>query len=363
MPESNMPNRVDWVIKEDDVSPNAASFGRDEAQAMLTIDSREDAFTLPTLIKDILGYSVVDPAAGSQMIRYLPWRHPLFRWMTARKITNMVFFGPVAVGNDVHGRFSFHQDSNNLTAPNTRTTILFAAEPYDVLDEDEITDDVLGRQEWLRFVEKVDEPQVEFLTTERGTLRWAEEPVNPMVYDEGTNAEIAGSLFTGGNGNPIRQGWTIRWQKRNIRMIWHQVPQDGIYNPADGQLSPNISEGIGKVNDDDFLGYAPGTLLANEIRITPHTAPIPPSFVGVANFSGQVARTYTVEFNFLHTDPPYDPDSTSGPGLTPARGWNILPTPLSSPEYWMLATRNGDTTGQRLYQNYPYESFFELGGW
>lgn len=336
MPESNMPNRDDYKIVEQDISQNTSSFGRDESQTVLTIDTREDVFTLPTLIKDILGYSIVDPAGESQMLRYLPWRHPLYRWMTARKITNLASFGIVDSGQDVQGRYSLHNNPNDLTAPNIRTTILFAAEPYDVLDEDEITDDVDGRKEWERFVERIETPQLEFITTERGLMRWAEEPANPLIIDD-QGAENPGTLFDGtGRGNPIRQGWTIRWQKREVRLIWHQIPRDGIYNPLDGQLTPKITDGIGKVNDRVFMGYPPGTLLAQEPRITPHTAPIPPNFVGVANFSGRVARTYTVEHVWAYSDPPYDPDSTSGPGLTPARGWNILPTPLSSPEYWML---------------------------
>ena len=352
MPASNFENREYKVVHMQD----RFQFSANKSQSVMVFDIelQQVEGEMERLVKDLLGYSEVHPDVPSWMRRWLPARHPHLPFMSC---VDAQIQG-IGVGQRQAGFFGDYQFPNNGAGkPNFRVTATFQTLPWNVLTEEDITNGNGERQEWLRYVEKVDDPQLDFLTTERGQMKFAE---------EATNGEDADGNESNIDGSNVRQGWPIRSATRHIRMVWRQVPYDGIYNPDNGQLTPRITDGIGKVNSLDWNGYPAGTLLALEPKITQKVQPVSEGQIALGQFPGEPVRSLDIEFVFSHFDPPYDPFSTTYPPdqLTePTRGHNLVPTTLASPNYWYLVTRNGNPDGQRLYQSYDYRTFWELGGW
>ena len=354
MPASNFENREYKVVHMTD----EFDFGSNKSQSVMIFDIelQQVEGEMERLVKDLLGYSEVDPNAPSWMRRWLPARHPMLPFLSCvhAKIKGL------GKGQRQAGFFGDYQFPNNgVGVPNYRVTATFQTLPWNVLSEEDITNGNGERQEWLRYVEMVDDPQLDFIQLERGEMYFAEgegfDAQNPANAVDLTNPRTA-----------VRQGWSIRNSTRQIRMVWRQVPYDGIYNPSTYELNNKITDGIGKVNSEDWFGFPAGTLLALEPKITRKIQPVSEGQIALGQFPGEPVRSLDIEYVFAFADPPYDPDATSFPPagpVQPTRGWNIVPTPLATPRHWSLVTRDGTASGQRLYDNYDFKSFWEMGGW
>jgi len=343
---------LQYLVVADDRSPDVVNFSTGSQSASMVIRQRRNQ--LGSIAKNIIGYAVADTSINAaqqqvaHLVRYLPWRHPLFPWLWASDCT-------------LQFRGTAHQNASGFGFEPVYTIgddhplelrVTFTPRTYNVLSETDVgfsqANNYAG-SEFKRFVTTIENPRVEFITPQGGNFQFQfADPITTIIF---------------GQSAPINQATPVRLAKKELKWIWHDVPHSAIYSGSIGEekLADHIIEGVGKINNAEFAGYPAGTLLMQPPRITPKSPPIQPTDLGRPTID-YAPIAYDVEYTVLHFDPPYDPQSRTFPaGLpdAPTRGWNLFPNAVSASDAWYLATRSGTIQGDRLYADYNYDLFFE----
>ncbi len=173
-------------------------------------------------------------------------------------------------------------------------TLHFEPQPFDMY-EDEDTD-----FEFERFCEIYHrtEPNLETMSVQTG---------RHLVFTEGAPA----SKTFPGEINEYKTSTALT-------ILWHQVPAD--YAMDEDGFARKIIQGVGRVNDDTFLGCPRGTLLCYPPRFRRYAQPVRTTDNGKL-------WALDIELNFGHFDPPPAvgyPDE-DGNGGSAGRGWQLMP--------------------------------------
>jgi hypothetical protein len=201
------------------------------------------------------------------------------------------------------------------------------------------------RQEWRRFVIRRPDMAGSVLTRPVGSFKWAENQRGLMP----PFASIAGTAFPSDLGQFVGHV--------DYELVWENVPSLGLYSGATNELDVpiNIFNGLGCLNDAEFMGAPTGTLLLRSVKIAPMESPNYRD-VPINQLTGQQMTPpllNRVIFGMSVFDPP------SGNGTF--RGWNLHPNPADN--LWYMVTHNGTLpapfgTGRPLYPYYSFELLF-----
>lgn len=296
-------------------------------------------------LQEILGYAYKPQSNNATqrfMNRVLPWRHPLFTWCYASAVTSIrgIHFTGKNTGSGM-GPYSDYQYC--------MLTVLFTSPSYEVLGDEEIPADTATnaasqtfniRREWRRFTERQIDITSESLTVERGYLVWAD------------HSDAAKRVTP---GNKVHKSKSTFLTKVNVRLLWHQVCDVGLFSGAgfDNDGTPdNILEVVNKVNDDLFMGWDTKTMLCFPPRFIPYTMPIPPHIINL--FPTQVPRAWNVEFNLVYFAP--EPLGTGGLLTTGPDGWNKAPD--SAGRWWPVEYEGNP--GRSLYGTADFGLLFAM---
>lgn len=296
-------------------------------------------------IQQILGYAwkPQDQGANSRkMSRALPFRHPLFTWCWASAITSIR--GIHFTGKNTGGGNGPYADYQYCML-----TVLFETPPYEILADDQIPVDTVEnaagtefeiRREWRRYTERHIEITSEALTVERGYLVWTD-------HSDATKRTSP--------NNKVHKSKSAFLTKVNIRLIWHQVPDVGLFSGGgfDNDGTPdNILEVVNTLNDDLFMGWDMETLLCFPPRFMPFTMPVPPHIINL--LPTQVPRAWTVEFNLVYFAP--TPLGEGGLTTLTSGGWNKAPD--STGIWWPIAYEGNPT--RSLYDTSEFGLMFAM---
>jgi len=291
------------------VSPNGSSFsldGNSSATMTFVIDSAgldsNGTGTLTLFCNQVLGTSFInldeneDPVNGA-LARFAPMAHPQWGWLYANRITSIRGIGPKRTDPDNPSSElarwnTLSSASLQLTAPyfaiydKYEVTVEFSPVKYRALSDammnalenqypgsykiknvagdqdaqryykdDGSSNQVLGDpfREYRRYTSFTTETSAEYLTMKGGAYKFKSDYTGYDEFDEKD-----GSLAI---NNMEIQGFfgKLLVPKTTIKMTWHDVPYDFIDPTNDASV--NIYQGLGRVNQKTFFGFAPGELL------------------------------------------------------------------------------------------------------
>jgi hypothetical protein len=260
--------------------------------------------------------------------RRLPIRDPQKPWLVATRASDITPYG--AMLGQVETPFGPYAEYEY-----SHVTILFEAVDYDVIDDPTLWA-VFGGDESRRFTNAHWEYGGEFLTRQVGCFKFAEGD--------------AGAAAGGNNTFPQPKGMYEAHARFVIR--WFQLPETGIMNAAK-LLNMNILNGKGSINHFDWPvpeaqgGFAAGTLLCEDIKVTPSMAPVEPALLGLSGWSPP--RVYDLDFVIDWFDPPL------GTGAT-TRGHNAFPWAKDN-RYYLAKSADGSNP---LYDTYDFSQMFVI---
>ena len=300
--------------------------------------------------KDALGSVEIDPDVGYKLKRVLPLAHPVFPWLFVNSIATIEGYQFVEKADAVE-ELEAEPMPQYAAYQYAKVVLEFAPRPYALFKDESIgTEDIeyfddngdpvvtqVAAESW-RFVEFASKTSMEYLTAQHGQYRMA-----------GTGEATAPS-FPG----QVR----LLKKSKQITLTWHQVP----FLVSEG---PNIFDGLGKINQETFFGYALGTLLFQGYTTTkPMPAPFPNMVIDEDTGSTLPSseKIVNIEFSFLYLEP-----ELGGEGVTPtnanhiAGGHNAFPWFKDGKYYY--ATTGGDGTtspveGIPPYKSYPFQLLF-----
>lgn len=340
------PGGLDGIAFVEHVSQSTssgdASFGIDISQATLVVDvpvssaaQNIDSWPITKIIANVLGYSKKNQ---KRITRKPPMRHPIWPWLWASKITSIKFMRPGKL-TPSGGQYDLNAGDSTATKYNetgavvneygtsfaafkfARMTILFTTMPYDIRQDGEVSvDPTASNGEWIRFCVREFQPSTQVLTKPVGSLKWRAGPLNGQTVPSSHSQIVS---------------------KTRIKITWHQVPDDGLFDSggsAKGGYPTNLMAPVGQVNDVPFLGRPIGTLLMESPELIPITMPCHPDILGGLNTLSDPPRAWNVVVNLLYFDPPGDGTN---------HGHNLLPHPTDG--LWYKVSADGDAT-KFLYQ-------------
>lgn len=274
-------------------SPNGANFSSDgNSRATMTyiIDGygvdAQSSNPLVRFCQEALGTTSINGDNGA-LIRTPPMAHPQYRWLYADKISSIRGIGLLRQdqndpSSELIGFQTLATQSFQLTAPyfgiyaKYEVTVEFGAKPYLALGDDAMnalsgafpdiykitgagaiyyndngqSQNVIGNpyREYIRYTTFISETSAEYLTLKGGSYKFSSD----------FNGNPTGSLNINDVEIPGFYGKTLI-PKTTLKMTWFDVPYNFV-NPTD-PASTNIYSGLGRVNQNNFFGYAPGKLL------------------------------------------------------------------------------------------------------
>ncbi len=191
-------------------------------------------------------------------------------------------------------------------------------------------------QEWKRNVSS--DPDTKIYIVSRGNT-------GDFKFAEGVDNDPKGKGFQGEVNFPE--------VKTDLNLVWKYVPLD--YLADTSKLFPfarKVIAAAGKVNSEEFEGYAAGTLLLLEPRVDKYLS-------GTLRYNnpvtGEAAPPYymcDVYLPIIHFDPPSFSSTY--------RGHNLKPWLKGSSFMYHLATSNGSVDGATLYGAYDFKKIFEF---
>jgi hypothetical protein len=267
-------------------------------------------------VEQILGFHYVDRSVADEPIlfRRPPIKHPRWSWMTATKILNVTGLKPT-------GTESYPQSKTlGLLAAYEKAelTVMFETLPYRTHFPADVA--LADRKEYHRYVSFEYEPIEEVIMGQLGQMKFAE------------GATPTGIAFP--------QTIGLIYPKLLIRMTWHMVPEDWIFNTTGNPI--NILDAVGKVNDDVWMGYDAGTLRMKAPRIVRKITPI-----GVPG--EDVEFLYDVTLNLEFFQPPKG-------AVSAYEGHNLLP--FRGDRQFYYATHDGTLGGTPIFASHDFDMIF-----
>jgi len=435
----------DFLISEKiaSISPNGSSFsldGNSRATMTFMIDGADLASNglgvLTQFCNQVLGTSFIalddagDPVNGS-LSRYSPMAHPQWGWLYADRISSVRGIGPRRNDPDDPASIlaswrTFSAASLQLTAPyfavynQYEVTVEFSPLKYrplsdvmmDALDKNsggaykirQLQDNpdpefdptryykdngqsnqVNGSpyREYKRYTSFTTETSAEYMTMKGGAYQFQSD-----YNGKDNNGDPDGSLNI--NGVEIAGFYgKILVPKTTIKLTWHEVPYDFVDPTQDASV--NIYEGLGRVNQNPFYGFAPGELLFTGVSNVPKCRNMfyQDDFFKPANIPSLVDTMLAdITFSFLYI-PIKSYSKENGPNgeqlLYPRKdgtyapngvfneynlsyinaGHNLAPSPANK-QYYPVVSK--DLPGEKLppqslrkkpiYGSYPFELMF-----
>ncbi len=216
-----------------------------------------------------------------------------------------------------------------------RYTVQFETPPYPVKPDNAVT------SELQRFVGITDiTPSTETFKYRPGAFKW---PSNAPG--------VANTSFNDGvSFNVCKQQYTITWVN---------LPDDGLWTKGGfwkGGSSPNIEDGIGKLNTTTFMGKPPGTMLLESWKPIMRAMPN----INLADAWAKNRLDYRpgwdAQFNFCYFDPPH---SATLVGTSQVGGHNLTPHPTNG--IWYRPYLVGQVANtQYRYEDYDMNLLFIL---
>ena len=283
-------------------SPGGASFssdGNSRSSMTYVIDGFGTALDsqgpLVAFCQQALGTVSINENDGS-LKRTAPMAHPQYRWLYADRISSIKGIGLLRSSSDdpsspLVSFPTYADNSYQLTAPyfaiykKYEVTVEFGPRPYlpisdetmDLLEnandgsnigkfkilppynqyykDDGVISDVEGSpyREYMRFTTFTTETSAEYMTLKGGAMQFKSD-----YNGKNNNNEEDGSLKIDGVEIPGFFGKTLL-PKVTVKMTWADVPYQFV-DPTEN-ASTNIYQGLGRVNQNWFYGFAPGELL------------------------------------------------------------------------------------------------------
>lgn len=313
-----------------------------------------DAYRTAAAVRYFTGYAQCDDVAPWQLHRKNPVRHPRYPWMFSSGVS-FTYIEPK--GNFENPNNEPWVDAATVGIPNqegplTRTsnyekafaTVRFSQLPYPVLSDEEFQDDpFLQGQDSTGAYNGIPlevhrnciiydgvEPSFNLLQAdgEVGMLKWAETGVGGPP-----SQPTLGTKFPAPLGVPqCKVAFSIKWV---------DVPDAYIFGT---EYVPNkIVGGLGRVNENYFLGFVPGVLWLSAVRFERFTPPL------WATSMPAISWNVSMIFEF------FDPEK--GVPASSYRGHNLMPFSGSLGYYY--CTRDGNPAGQPYLGKYDYNKLFE----
>lgn len=324
---------ANWAEHVENWGPSQSSWQWNDSHAVLVGDI--DFLNIPAAVLQFLGFSQ-QVTGTSQLHRQLPLCHPAFPWMYATKIPSVEPFAPytAAVASTTN------PEANTLPYftgyRGARMTVQFEALDYVLMTDSTLAAAPYNGNELYRYVSRHFKGAFETLLLDRGQMKFAETPPGPVAVGSGLAKVL---------------------QAAEPTLIWRQVPERGLF---DSTLVPqNILDCVGMVNEAEFLGYPPGTLLCLPPDFTPSMYPVSPSYwTGFPTHFP--ARMFDVTFRFKWFDPPRTNPDLLDPntGQVCNRGHNLVPWTLNF--NWFLISTDGTLNGKRLYDPADFTKLFRM---
>lgn len=325
------------------IAKASAGFGMEGGRASIEYQMPWDEVT--DFCKDCLGSVTVD---GGSLKRTLPKAHPVYSWLFAERVSTIEGFQYNTTD----------MSDSQLEAPAieyyakynyAKVVVEFAPRPYSLFADESIGTDTVEHYndggvattkdvtyEYWRYTTYKTKPSVEYLTAQHGQFRMA-----------GTDPD--GIAFPG----------QVRLIKKSkaLAITWHQVPQ----SVAEGD---NIYNGLGRVNQHDWWGYAAGTLLFLGYETSDPVPPPFPEMVTDPDIGTGVPATekiVNITFNFQYSEPELGAPSSPSNASFIAYGHNVVPWFKDGAYYYATTgtTQAQDPVeGIPAYLSYPFELLF-----
>lgn len=291
-----------------------------------TVYIEDDPNKLTQFIEDVVGWSKKsfgpqDP--GPQIERHLPARHPFYRWLWASGINSV---DPVGFPTQANGPLGAYAKYTLL-----RINVAFSTPPFPLMEDGQVD---LG--EFQRYVSiEGQETTSSFIQQKNGCFRFGETAV-------GWESQTV----------PESGGMTITVSKTRIKLLWHQVPDIGLFTGGWPGAPTKILDALGRVNDAAFLGYPKYTILFDSYNPIPRTMPVDPTLLGLG--PQDVPRSWDVQLVFDY----FNPES----GEAAPVGWQGAPNPKNRKWYhvYINGLAGGDVEANMPYDTHDMESVFHM---
>lgn len=314
---------------------------------------------------------------GVRLQRTLPLADPLCPWLFVDAIDDFQGIGnPGApIPADPYSFFEAPPVDYMAFYPGYLITVSFAPRPYAVVPDRDIQPSVIDAYydfngnkiettgyapEWLRYTSIKRAPMAEYLEAQAGTFR----------------IQIASGLWPNNASAGLGQAKML-FRKEAIIYTWFEVPYDYIDTGTD--FLSFLTQGLGSINQLDFNGNQPGTLLLEALAISdPYTPIVPPiTYWNGSNAIYAAQKLCDISFVFLEAFNPLGPDADGNPATPPipfnlnfvTAGHNLLPYAHALGYYYGATlvtnpdkTVNDFLSDRPLFQSYPFQLLFTNPG-
>lgn len=351
------------------ISPSKARFSTGGGAA--TVEYIIPAANIGMFIQNILGN--VSKSANGSLKRILPAAHPYYDWLYASEISNIEGISPSGVADaSNYQRIIQSHFKDVATYRFYKLTVNFQPRPYLIIDDATLsgyaetklqyTDlgsppasvSFVDRKEYARFVEISVDPNAEYLTT----------AVNTFVF----STPLSGSGSP--DGKPVANqnggGINLLVSKPTVKLTWYFVPYEIVF-------SSNIQEAQGKVNQNTFFNFPPGSLLFTGVETNKYSPPYQNIAQSPLTARPEQTRLCDITFVFklfapktseLGLLPIADPGMVVVNGQTTGfaipYGHNLCPWPSDLKYYYAKIGNDKLLPGRPIYTAYPMEKLFLL---
>lgn len=366
-------------------SPNTAGFsqrGGGKATHRVIIGDKGDGANAITSVaqlhdamREILGY--VEPDSdGFRLHRVAPKLHPLYPWLAAEEITEIVGLGrPTKTEAEADHQFSVDPFEEFALYPAYELNVSFSPRPYVFAQDSEVDTASLTwtkqdgttatptyAKEWIRNLEVTAEPGGRYIVAEAGQFQ----------FDVAST--LAPDTYNAGKGQ-----LQMFIPEAPVKMTWYQVPWEYVdaFDSAGARIDSYIQQALGCINQHEWMGYDPGTLLLDAVHVARYVQPVPQTDYAADTvvFAPRFLCDITFLFKFL--DPPLGKDSAGnaatprtpptppGPGQIITAGWNRVPYAHRYGWYYARTTGQAgftDVTNKPLYPSFPMQLCFTNPG-
>lgn len=312
---------LDLLLRIADHSPGRAGFGVEggNAEELFITRGPLEADEIKELVIDILGDVEID-SANYRLKRILPGAHPMYYNLFASKVE----IQGLGAKDNANVSLALPVDPFLEAEPicdmywryvRQAIKVSFTPRPYAILkddsinpltltwtDSEEVSVDSRDSREHLRFTHAEIDPAPERVSATHG--QWAFR----------TESEAAP------NDHPFPGfPWTVV-PNGQFRVVWSQVP----YSLANDFTHP-MHTFVGKVNQIEFMGHAPGKLLYMGAKFRPYTPHFPTfeTITGSTAFSAEKLCDITFMFDYTTRSVSDRPTALGNNWIYD--GWNVYP--------------------------------------
>lgn len=246
----------DYFAGKSAYTQSDAWFKNDSVRAVLTVQC--SFFAHIDSIKKILG---VNQRIGNNLVRRIPWQHPLYPGLYATEIAGVKFMTPTGAGNGFPEAKTVH------------LIVVFTGLEYEALKDADVAGD-----ESKRFTSVHCTSRTQFLNEEKG-----------QTYSFTANAPA------GYQNKKLRTPPTRLCQHVIVQVKWWLIAADFCLDSFG--LPRNILQQVGRVNDAVFMGRNPGTMLLMDPEVE-----MLPGYSGIVNQNPK--RLCHIALTFDYFDPP-----------------------------------------------------------